>query len=385
MTASMTPSNEQESSSIEPGWGRIESSKEKERMEDLRLWKSINIGGYTNQRTTKVYRHGRCYMCSKPVSAVDLDPEMELFCKKCDQELTKLDCGYDRKKTDEQTGTTTNRGLEKEERDDEEEWGRIPIPQSDDTDSTDEWLSEEPNEYESTSTDDQDQNKKGYLNCFMAFLIAPRKDGRVLTKDGQIIDVDDCSTTTGKQFTVTLPENLPARVQLITRPYWTHHLFAYQHQQLRKGYRKKDRSKVMMKLIRQIQRYHQNKLKNSSGTTTLGRQPIFHTLLPQQFDTELGFINRPNTLRQCMNAVSPCQASKHKLSPVKTSNTDSYAKKSRNTFSPIVIPRTPEATIPDLQEEKSSDTRAEQEWAYIMMTIPGNLRTLIYTTTKFST
>jgi hypothetical protein len=44
MTASMTPSNEQGSSSVEPGWGRIESSKEKERMEDLRRWESINIG-----------------------------------------------------------------------------------------------------------------------------------------------------------------------------------------------------------------------------------------------------------------------------------------------------------------------------------------------------
>jgi hypothetical protein len=68
MTASMTPNEEQGSSSVEPRWGRIESSKEKERMEDLRLWESINIGGYANQRTTKVYRHGRCYMCSKPVS-----------------------------------------------------------------------------------------------------------------------------------------------------------------------------------------------------------------------------------------------------------------------------------------------------------------------------
>jgi hypothetical protein len=65
-----------------------------------------------------------------------------------------------------------------------------------------------------------------------------------------------------------------------------------------------------------------------------------------------------------MNVVSPCQASKHKLSPVKTNNTDSYTKKSRNTFSPIFIPGTPEATIPDLQEEKSSDTGATHEWGY---------------------
>jgi hypothetical protein len=64
MTASMTPNDEQGSSSVEPGWRRIESSKEKERKEDLRLWESINIGESTNQRTTKAYRHGRCYMCS---------------------------------------------------------------------------------------------------------------------------------------------------------------------------------------------------------------------------------------------------------------------------------------------------------------------------------
>jgi hypothetical protein len=90
----MTPNDEQGSSSVEPRWGRSESSKEKERMEDLRLWESINIGGYTNQRTTKAYRHGRCYMCSKPVSTADLDLELELFCKECDKELLELDCGY---------------------------------------------------------------------------------------------------------------------------------------------------------------------------------------------------------------------------------------------------------------------------------------------------
>jgi hypothetical protein len=188
ITASMTPNGEQGSSSIEPGWGRIESSKEKERTEDFRLWESINIGDYTNQRTTKAYRHGRCYMCSKPVSTDNLDLEMELFCKECDQELLELDCGY---RSGEQADNVTTRGLEKAERDDEEEWGRIPIPQSDDSDSTDEWLSEEPEQHEPTITDDKEQSQKGYLNCFVAFLIAPRKDGRILTKEGKIIDTND--------------------------------------------------------------------------------------------------------------------------------------------------------------------------------------------------
>jgi hypothetical protein len=39
---------------------------------------------------------------------------------------------------------------------------------------------------------------------------------------------------------------------------------AFQRQQLRKGYKKHNRSKVMMKLMRQVARYHQtgNKLKD---------------------------------------------------------------------------------------------------------------------------
>jgi hypothetical protein len=72
---------EEGSSSTAPGWGRIESRKEKERMEDLRRWEGIDVGGYASQRTTQAYRHGRCYMCSKPVSTTDLDPSLELFCK----------------------------------------------------------------------------------------------------------------------------------------------------------------------------------------------------------------------------------------------------------------------------------------------------------------
>jgi hypothetical protein len=80
-TASLN--NEAEgSSSTEPTWGRIESSKERERVENLRLfedlrrWESINVGGYASQRTTRVCRHGRCYMCSKPVSSTNLDPDV---------------------------------------------------------------------------------------------------------------------------------------------------------------------------------------------------------------------------------------------------------------------------------------------------------------------
>ena len=160
-------------------------------------------------------------------------------------------------------------------------------------------------------------------------------------------------------------------MEAANRPPWTKHLLAFQRQQLRRGYKKKDRPKVMMKLLRQIQRHHQtgNELKTPDETTRQSRhtdiQPyhvIFHALLPQQFDATLGFLNQPNTLRQCMNAVNPRQASNHHLSPVKTIKTDSYAKKSRKTFSPILIPGTPDAAIHDRQEEKSSDAGAKHEW-----------------------
>jgi hypothetical protein len=60
-------------------------------LEDLRKWESINVGGYASQKTATVYRHGRCYMCSKPVSSTNLDPDVELFCREFDEDLTALD------------------------------------------------------------------------------------------------------------------------------------------------------------------------------------------------------------------------------------------------------------------------------------------------------
>ena len=216
MTASMTPNDEQGSSSVEPGWGRIESSKEREREEGLRLWESINVGGYSNQRTTKAYRHGRCYMCSKPVSTTNLDPELELFCEECDQELMDLNCGY---RSGEREDNMTKRGLEKTERDDEEEWGRVPIPQSDDSDSAEGWLSDESDDHDTHSTKETKDKAQEYRNCVVAFMVAPRKDGRILTKEGNIIDVNEplpiratkqhTQSTCGRRSSCTSSMNTP--------------------------------------------------------------------------------------------------------------------------------------------------------------------------------
>ena len=196
----------------------------------------------------------------------------------------------------------------------------------------------------------------------MSFLIAPRKDGRVLKRDGTIIDFNGCPPITGQQPTVILSNELPEIVETINKPHWTKHLLAFQRQQLRKGYKQKDRPKIMMKVHRQIQRNHRTGIKlRTSDETTQQYQAIFHALLPQQFDATLGFLNEPNTIRQCMNAVNPRQASNHHLSPGTTIKSNSYAKKSRTRFSPVLIPGTPDAASPDRHEEQSSDTKAEHE------------------------
>jgi hypothetical protein len=149
-------------------------------------------------------------MCSKPVSTTNLDPEIELFCEECDQELVKLDCGY---RSREQTGMPTKRGMEKTEKDDEEEWGRIPIPQSDEPDN-EPWFGgssspESEQEEEDTTVDspEKGQEKGRSQNALMivnkpklvnkeytedfAFRNGPRRDGNIRKKDRTIIITDD--------------------------------------------------------------------------------------------------------------------------------------------------------------------------------------------------
>ena len=70
-----------------------------------------------------------------------------------------------------------------------EEWGGIPIPQSDDSSSTDS------EEEEESGPRKRDRNKDDSL----AYLVGPRRDGRVLNKDGTIIDVNE-------SFVVTINE-----------------------------------------------------------------------------------------------------------------------------------------------------------------------------------
>ncbi len=194
------------------------------------------------------------------------------------------------------------------------------------------------------------------------FLGIPHRTTKIwkgLSQGWTILDINECPTATkGQQQAVILSEELPAVLKAANRPHWTKHLLAYQRQQLRKGYKKKDRPKVMMKVIRQVQRHPQigNKLKKSEETARQSRhidmqtyhcrQTILQALLPQPFDATLGFLNIPNSpvlLHQCMNALTSPTPTKHKRGKVKTSPPNHIPKRPRSSFLPLSIPGTPDA------------------------------------------
>jgi hypothetical protein len=160
------------------------------------------------------------------VSTTNLDPEVELFCQECGKDLTELDCGFD-------DNINPKRRMERRDRDDEEEWGRIPIPQSDDSD-VEPWLDgsqspeseqeEEDVTFETPATGKEkfSQNALMIVNNPMhvnkestedfAFRDGPRRDGIIRKKDGSLIIIDDplysmtLQTTKGRPMEVLLME-----------------------------------------------------------------------------------------------------------------------------------------------------------------------------------
>jgi hypothetical protein len=266
--AASTKEEAEGSSSVEPEWARFAKQNEKEIEKDYHTWKTVNVGGYTSQRTTQSYRHGRCYMCSKPVSTTNLDPEVELFCQECGKDLTELDCGFD-------DNINTKRGMERRDRDDEEEWGRIPIPQSDDSDN-EPWFEgssspESEQEEEDTMIQPSAMGKekelsqnalmivnklklvnKEYMEDF-AFRNGHRRDGAIRKKDGSILTIDDQLNPKGTQpeRACKKKEGLPE--EGTTTPRWSPLLLAIQHLNLRMGYN--SRTKVKVKLMRDIRKH----------------------------------------------------------------------------------------------------------------------------------
>ncbi len=165
---------------------------------------------------------------------------MELFCQQCGEDLTKLDCGFD-------DDINPKRGKERRDRDDEEEWGRIPIPQSDDESEGDTWLDE---------SDDSDQEHNLRSACVVSvktmfnkepnitmknrinkpvtddfvFRHGKRRDGNILRKDGTILTLYELNPLkvieTNPIGEIQLPDEVPRR------PRWTSALMTFQRLQL---------------------------------------------------------------------------------------------------------------------------------------------------------
>jgi hypothetical protein len=123
MTPSMTPNAEQGSSSVELDWGRTRQQTLKELEDEWQAWQTINTKKtqeeVANEWSTPTYRHDRCHMCRKPVSVTWPTSGRLILCMECAPNVIEDDVG------------TINKDTKREgrnDKDDEEEWGGIPIP-----------------------------------------------------------------------------------------------------------------------------------------------------------------------------------------------------------------------------------------------------------------
>jgi hypothetical protein len=232
------------------------------------------------------YRHGRCESCNKPTSTTNLDTTLTLLCLGC----------VPGRVTPEREDTTLSqkRGMNKTGRDDEEEWGGIPTPLSDDSDD-EYWLDEissaesESEQHEADTdhsvsklrdpdgdTDDASSNltsqtdrnpipktKDGKTRISMinledvAFLIGPRRDGDIQRKDGTILTFKQTTATLNPLQSTREPSLEPIASDSSSQPTfsehlsWTGHLMRFQRFTLKMGYKSKSRLRAkLMKIIR---------------------------------------------------------------------------------------------------------------------------------------
>jgi hypothetical protein len=180
--------------------------------------------------------------------------------------------------------------LEKTGRDDEEEWGSIPISQSDDSDD-DYWLDEissaesesqqyetdpEPSVLNSRKPDDDSDDASSNLisqaqrtstpptneekaqismSNFddLAFLVGPRRDDSIKRKDGTVLTLNELTTTlnplppTREPSLEPIISDSPPQLSSIEIPSWSGHLMRFQRYNLKIGYKRitKMRSKLM--------------------------------------------------------------------------------------------------------------------------------------------
>jgi hypothetical protein len=213
------------------------------------------------------YRHGRCECCNKLISTSNLDITYTLFCLEClPGRVTPENEGIVK-----ETQPSSEKGVGRTGRDDEEEWGGIPIPQSDDSDD-EYWLDEnsddepdseqreadtEPSHVNLRKPDNDPDDASSTLTCLAqpfpvstatreqkhmsfqnindyAFLIGPRLDGLIQQKDGTILTLQEPPTilklphqTVYKSLEPTTLD-VPYTIRSTEWPSWTDHLMRFQ-------------------------------------------------------------------------------------------------------------------------------------------------------------
>jgi hypothetical protein len=278
-----------QSSSSEPSWGQYRPRTQQELEQEWQVWDETNKG--EQQETTTAYRHYRCESCDKSTSTTNFDTTYTLLCLECAPGRVTPE----REDLVKATKLLHKKGLEKAERDDEEEWGRIPIPQSGDS-ADDYWLDDdssaesESEQYEaepgpsvlssrkpdddsddassnlisqaqrtSTSPTKEEKTQMSMSNFDdLAFLIDPRRDGSIKSKDDTVLTLNELTTTlyslpsTRQPSLKPITSDSPPQLRSIAVPSWSGHLMRYQRYNLKMGY--KHRTKMRSKLMKHIKK-----------------------------------------------------------------------------------------------------------------------------------
>ncbi len=215
-------------SSSEPTWGRYRQQTQQEMDSERKVWEQTN-----QHETAPTYRHCRCALCDKPVSARHLNTGYILICVACTH---KRDHVEDNERPSDKRGG-------RRDKDDEEEWGSIPIPQSDDSD--DEYWLEELTSTESESEQEEEDVSRQSLRKRvatpnneirdrvnntndLAFLIGPRRDGIIRQRNGKLLTILALSPVNPTYSISRSMSDSPQQSDATAIQSWTGHLLHFQ-------------------------------------------------------------------------------------------------------------------------------------------------------------
>jgi hypothetical protein len=192
----------------------------------------------------------------------------------------------------------------------------------------------------------------------LAFILGPRRDGVILTKEGTLISTDE--THNNKEHLQPIGEHTSAQGSTDhDNQIWTRQLLLCQLTYLKMGYYRRTQKRA--KLMRQI-RQHVIKVQRQPTATTLEQgtvqREVTHT--PHQPLTQVPVITKgkdnPATkgqvLHQCMNAIRSPNRPKVNKRVQLTFTARTIFKRTRK-FSPINIPGTPPEPTGEAEETDS--------------------------------